>query len=342
MIKFRRRPTSHEDVMIDIELAQPNGLSRRLRSAAALSTILLGLCGTFPAVAGETTGTTFASPERAADALAAAWRSGREAEILKIFGPLGRKLVTSGDPVAEKNARARLVAAYDKRHRIERDGGGEGILVIGDKDWPYPIPIVQQGSAWQFDVKAGAEQVLDRRIGADELNAIAVSRAYVEAQRDYAASDPMGDRLHEYAQQVASTAGTHDGLYWPVAAGDRESPLGPLVAAAEAKGYSPPPPTAGGRAPYEGYYFRILSGQGPHAPGGARSYVVGGHMTGGFALIAFPAKWGDSGVMTFIVNQNGIVFEKNLGPDTGALARQTTLYDPERSWKIASPTAPQP
>jgi len=328
--------------MIDHERAQPRGRRRRLRGAAALSVLLLALGGALPAIAGEAGGRTFVSPERAADALAAAWRSGRASEILQIFGPAGQKLVTSGDPVAEKNARRRLAAAYDKRHRIDRDGAGEMILVIGDEDWPYPIPIMRQGSAWRFDVKAGAEQILDRRIGADELNAIAVTRAYVEAQRDYAASDPMGRGLHDYAQQVASTVGKHDGLFWPIAADGRESPLGPLVAAAEAKGYSPPPPTAGGRAPYEGYYFRILTGQGARAPGGAKTYVVGSHMTGGFALIAFPAKWGDSGIMTFVVNQNGIVFEKNLGPDTGRLARQITLYDPDRSWKIASPTAPRP
>ncbi|HXQ46725.1 MAG TPA: DUF2950 domain-containing protein [Caulobacteraceae bacterium] len=311
--------------------------------AVVLAASLLALGVASSALAAQSGEESFASPEQAVQALAAAWHSGRTSELLAIFGPAGRPLVISGDPIAESNARHRFSVAFDQRHQIERDGGGEAILVIGDEAWPYPIPIVRLGAAWRFDVKAGAEQVLDRRVGADELNAIAVARGYVEAQRDYAAQDRMGDGLHEYAQQVASTEGKHDGLYWPAAPGaTNESPLGPLVAAAEAKGYPPPPATAGGRGPLEGYYFRILTGQGGHTPGGAKSYIVGGHMTGGFALIAFPAKWGDSGVMTFVVNQNGIVFEKNLGPDSTKLARQVTLYDPDRSWRIASPSSPQP
>ena len=309
--------------------------------AFAVSVLALGVAVSARAApSGEE---SFASPEQAVQALAAAWRSGRTSDLLAIFGPAGRPLVISGDPVAESNARHRFSASFDQRHHIEREGGGEAILVIGDEAWPYPIPIVRQGGAWRFDVKAGAEQILDRRIGANELNAIAVARGYVEAQRDYAAQDRMGDGLHQYAQQVASTDGKHDGLYWPAAPGaENQSPLGPLVAAAEAKGYPPPPPTAGGRRPFQGYYFRILTGQGGHAPGGARSYIVGGHMTGGFALIAFPARWGDSGVMTFVVNQNGIVFQKNLGPDTARLARQATVYDPDRSWQIASASSPRP
>jgi hypothetical protein len=319
------------------ERAQPKDLRCRLRGAVALSSILLALGGAFPALAGPSGEETFASPERAAQALAAAWHSGRTSELIEIFGPAGQKLVRSGDPVAERDARQHFAASYDERHRIERTGGGEAILVIGNEDWPYPIPIVRQGSAWRFDVKAGAEQVLDRRIGRNELHAIQLARGYVEAQRDYAAKDRMGDGLHEYAQQVASSDGKHDGLYWPAAAGGDESPLGPLVATAEAKGYAAPPATAGGRSPLEGYYFRILTGQGAHAPGGVKSYVVGGHMTAGFALVAYPATWGDSGVMTFVVNQNGIVFQKNLGPETESLARQITAYDPDRTWKIAAP-----
>ncbi|MDR3472363.1 MAG: DUF2950 domain-containing protein [Devosia sp.] len=308
-----------------------------LRWAVVLSVSLLALGDAASGRAAQRGGETFASPEQAVGALADAWHGGRAADLLKIFGPAGQKLVTSGDPVAERNARRRFATSYDQRHRIEHGGGGEAILVIGNEDWPYPIPIVRQGSGWRFDVKAGAEQVLDRRIGRNELNAIAVCRAYVEAQRDYAAKDPLRSGLHEYAQQVASTEGKRNGLYWPAAAGASESPLGPLVATAEAKGYSAPPPTAGARAPVYGYYFRILMAQGAQAPGGAKTYLVGGHMTGGFALIAYPAKWGDSGVMTFVVNQTGIVFEKNLGPDTTSTARRITAYNPDRSWKIAQP-----
>jgi len=298
---------------------------------------LVSLGGASSGLAAQRGAETFASPERAVEALAAAWHGGRAAELLEIFGPEGQSLVRSGDPIAERNTRRRFAAFYDQRHRIERGGGGEAILVIGNEDWPYPIPIVRQGSRWRFDVKAGAAQILDRRIGRDELNAISVARAYVEAQRDYAAKDPLRSGRHEYAQQLASSDGRHNGLYWPAATGGDESPLGPLVATAEANGYPAPPPTAGARAPLEGYYFRILMGQGPQAPGGTKSYLVNGHMTGGFALVAFPATWGDSGVMTFIVNQTGIVFEKNLGPDTITTARRITVYNPDRSWKIAQP-----
>ena len=319
------------------ERVQLRNFRRRLRSTMVLPFALIVLGGAIPALGKPVGEEAFASPERAAEVLATAWHSGRSSELLKIFGPAGQKLVKSGDPVAERDARQHFAASYDQHHRIERVGEGEAIMVIGNEDWPYPIPIVRHGAAWRFDVRAGVAQVLDRRIGRNELHAIQVARAYVEAQRDYAAKDPMGAGLHEYAQQVASTNGKHDGLYWPAAAGGDESPLGPLVATAATKGYAAPPATAGGRSPLEGYYFRILNGQGSHAPGGAKSYVVNGHMTAGFALIAFPAKWGDSGVMTFLVNQNGIVFQKSLGPDTANLARKITAYDPDRSWKIAAP-----
>jgi hypothetical protein len=330
-------PDMSEDVMIRFEPVRVRQSGHGIAFAALLASAALGLAGASPATAAPAGETAFASPDAAAEALGAAWRGGRTSDLLKIFGPAGEALVVSGDPVAEKNAREQFAASYAQQHRIEHQGAREAVLIIGAEDWPFPIPIVRQGSLWRFDAKAGAAQILDRRIGRDELNAIAVARAYVDAQRDYAARAPG---LHEYAQQVASSDGKQDGLYWPAAAGGAESPLGPLVAAAEAKGYPPPPPTTGARAPFQGYYFRILKGQGGHAPGGAKSYVVNGHMTGGFALVAFPAKWGDSGVMTFVVNQDGIVFEKNLGPRTDDLARAVTLYDPDRSWKIALPKGP--
>jgi hypothetical protein len=308
-----------------------------LRPVVVLTIALLALGDASSGRAAQRGAETFASPEQAAAALAAAWHGGRAADLLEIFGPAGQKLVRSGDPIAEGNARRRFAASYDQRHRIEHSAGGKAILFIGNDDWPYPIPIVRQGSGWRFGVKEGALQILDRRIGRDELTAIAVARAYVEAQRDYAAKDPIGSGLHEYAQQLASRGGSRDGLYWPAGAGGDESPLGPLVAMAEAKGYPAPPPTASTTQPLEGYDYRILTGQGPQAPGGAKSYRVGGHMTRGFALVAFPVTWGDSGVMTFVVNQTGIVFEKNLGPDTTSIARRITVYDPDRSWKVVQP-----
>lgn len=203
-------------------------------------------------------------------------------------------------------------------------------MSIGKDAFPLPIPLVKQGSTWYFDLKQGEQEILNRRIGHNELNAIAVCHAYVEAQREYAALHPPGKAQAEYAQRLDSSAGKRDGLYWVAETAADESPFGPLVASAEAAGYSANP--AGTRTPYHSYYFRILTRQGPSAPGGAKDYVTGGHMTGGFAMIAFPAKYGDAGIMTFIVDQTGIVFERNLGPGTEAIARRITAYDPDQGW----------
>ncbi|MGA2793394.1 MAG: DUF2950 domain-containing protein [Roseiarcus sp.] len=278
---------------------------------------------------------TFSSPEQAAEALAAAWRSGDKSEVLAIFGSAADKLVNSGDVVAEKAARERLASSYDEAHRLDLEGADKAVIVLGKDEWPYPIPLLKQGAGWRFDVKAGAEQIIDRRIGRNELNAIAVCRAYVEAQREYAGKDRLGDGLRQYAQRVASTEGKHDGLFWRTPEGGEESPLGPLVVAAEAQGYRAA--SAEGRAPFHGYFYRILTRQGQSAPGGARDYLANGHLTGGFALVAFPATYGDSGVMTFIVSQDGIVFEKNLGPNTADVARRIAAYDPDATWRVAQP-----
>jgi hypothetical protein len=313
---------------------------RRWNAVVGLGLLVLAGGGS-NAMAGPPSEETFASPQQAADALASAWHVDKVQPLLKIFGPAGRNLVTSGDPVAERMTRERFAASYDQQHRVELQGADEAILIIGKEDWPYPIPIVREGPAWRFDVKAGIEQVLDRRIGANELHAIEVSRAYVEAQREFAAGRRQAGAPAEYAQQLASSSHQHNGLYWPAGPGEKESPIGPLVATAEANGYSPPPASAGDTRPFEGYYFRILNGQGGHAPGGARNYVTNGRMTGGFALVAFPSRWGDSGVMTFVVNQNGIVFQKDLGPDTVRLASQITLYDPDRTWRLVYASLPR-
>jgi hypothetical protein len=276
---------------------------------------------------------TFPSPEQAVDALASAWRSNDKEVLLAIFGRAGEKLVSSGDLVAEKQARERLASAYDEGHHVESQGTGKAVLILGKDEWPYPIPLVREGEGWRFDVKAGADQIIDRRIGRNELSAIQVCRAYVEAQRDYAAKDHLGGGLHEYAQKVVSSQEKHDGLYWQPSEGQEESPLGPLVAAAQAQGYGTA--SAEGRAPFHGYFFKILTRQGKNAPGGALDYIVNGHMTRGFALVTFPAKYGDSGVMTFIVNQDGIVFEKNLGPHTAEIVTRMTEYNPDKTWRIA-------
>jgi hypothetical protein len=271
----------------------------------------------------------FASPDRAVDALIAAVRSGNAAAIERVLGPGSRKLVDSGDPVADKTDRARFVATFEAKHAIEPHGT-DATLLVGADSWPFPIPLRKEGNGWRFDARAGSQQILDRRIGRNELDAIATCRAIVDAERDYA-SEPRGDGAFvEYAQKFMSTSGRKDGLYWPVDAGAPASPLGPLVAEARAQGY-------GGRhTPYHGYFFKILKSQGSNARGGARDYIVRGHMIGGFAVVAYPAKWGDSGVMSFIVSQEGTVHERNLGRATARLAAQMARYDPDSHWTLVT------
>jgi hypothetical protein len=273
----------------------------------------------------------FATAEQAADALVSAERRDDLREVLRILGPGGDELVHSGDPVADRESRQRLIDAYDRAHRIEAEGPSAAALVVGTEEWSLPIPIVRQGERWHFDTAASEQKIIDRRVGRNELNVIEVCRAYVAAQREYASRDRLGDGLHEYASRIASSPGKHDGLYWPAVAAEEQSPFGPLIASAHKEGYTS---TAHqGPQPYHGYYFRILTRQGPHASGGTKNYIVAGHMTRGFALLAYPAKWGDSGVMTFVVNQHGIVFQKNLGADTARLARDIEEFDPDSSWR---------
>ncbi|HTT07287.1 MAG TPA: DUF2950 domain-containing protein [Gammaproteobacteria bacterium] len=273
----------------------------------------------------------FASPEEAVEALVKAARDGETGGLLNVLGPAGNKLVYSGDPVADKLGREKFVTKYDAAHKIERQNDTTAILSIGDEAWPFAIPIVKEGGAWRFDTAKGAQEILTRRIGRNELNAIEVCRAYVDAQREYASVDRNGDGILEYAQKFRSSPGRHDGLYWDVQGGEEESPMGPMVASARAEGYGGKEPHRQ-RAPYHGYYYKILIRQGAAAMAGAFDYVVNGHMIGGFALVAFPAKYGGSGIMTFIVNQDGTVYQKNLGPDTAAIARQMTIFNPDLTW----------
>jgi len=277
-----------------------------------------------PALAAPPAQRTFASPEAAVDALAAAARADRTAELMKILGPASRKLVNSGDAVADKLGRQKFAAVFAERHSIEKSDDGKATLVVGSEEWPFPIPIVRDGAVWRFDTAAGEREILRRRIGRNELSTIEVCRAYVDAQREYAAKDRNNDGILEYAQKFISSKGKEDGLYWATTPGELESPMGPLVARAHAEGYQ--------RQPYHGYYFRILKGQGEHAPGGAYSYLANGRMIGGFALVAYPATWDDSGIMTFIVNQDGVVYQKNLGPGTAEIAKRMTSFDPDETW----------
>jgi hypothetical protein len=270
----------------------------------------------------------FNTPQAAVDALVDAAKSGDQKAVLTVLGPDGQAIVNSGDPVADSNARDKFISAYDAKHAIELEGNGTQTLIIGDDDWPFPIPLANQGGEWQFDTKAGRDEILRRRIGRNELAAIQVSLAYVQAQNEYASLDPGGLGPHVYAQRIVSSPGKKDGLYWPTAQGEELSPLGDLAAEASAEGYK----VGQKPIPYHGYFYRILKRQGASAPGGAYDYVVNGKMIGGFALVAFPAEYGNSGIMTFMVSHDGTVLQKDLGPNTGAFARKIYSFAPDQTW----------
>jgi hypothetical protein len=274
---------------------------------------------------------TFGTPEAAVEALVKALRDGSEKELLAIFGPGGESLVSSGDKVDDRETRAKFIGLYDEKNRLQKEGEAKVILHAGDKDWPFPIPIVKTGDNWRFDTKQGREEMLNRRIGENELGAIQTCLAIVDAQREYAAMDRDGDHLLEYAQKFYSTKGKTDGLYWEVKPGEKPSPLGPLVAKAQGEGYVPGEKPA----PYNGYFFRILTAQGKSAKGGAYSYLVKGNMVGGFAVVAYPATYAVSGVKTFIVNHDGVVYEKDLGPKTVKLAKSMKTFNPDKTWEKA-------
>jgi hypothetical protein len=274
---------------------------------------------------------TFGSPEDAVKALVDITKSGNLEELLSLFGPVGRELIASSDPATARRNREVFTVAVGEQWRLTDAGPNRKTLVIGNEDWPFPVPLVKEGNAWRFDTAAGKEEVLARRIGRNELSVIETSRAYVTAQRRYAQVGHDGKPTGVYATTFASDPGRENGLYWPATKGQKRSPLGELVAQA-AQDVRP----GGERAqpsPFHGYYFRILTAQGATAPGGARSYVVNGNMSGGFALIAWPAQYDASGVMTFMVNQDGIVVEKDLGRGTDAAARAIISYNPDKSWR---------
>ncbi|HTX24474.1 MAG TPA: DUF2950 domain-containing protein [Steroidobacteraceae bacterium] len=268
---------------------------------------------------------TFASPQAAVNALVTAIERDDEQARLEILGPNAKRIVSSGDPVEDAASRANFLQRYRQMHRLVKEPDGTTNLLIGAANWPMPIPLVSTGHAWYFDTEAGKREILYRRIGRNELSAIRVCEELAAAQKEYHAL-----RGH-YAEKLFSDAGRHNGLYWEVRAGEPRSPIGPLVASAVAAGYAP------GRSsvptPYRGYYYHTLSRQGPSAPGGARAYLVGGRMTGGFAFVAYPAGYRSSGVMTFIVSSDGVVYEKDLGKDTARIAEAMKSYDPDSSWR---------
>ncbi len=270
---------------------------------------------------------TFASPEEAVKSLVAALRNEDNKKLLAILGPGSGAIVSSGDPVADKAGRERFVKLYDEKNVIEGADTGKAVISIGNEDYPFPIPVVKKGNRWRFDAKAGKEELLNRRIGRNELEAIDVLHTYVVAQHEYAAKDWNNDGVWEFAQKIRSTPGKKDGLYWTAKEGEEESPLGPLAAQAAGEGYTKE------HTAFHGYYFKILKAQGPHAEGGAFDSVVNGKMILGFGLMAYPAQYGASGIMTFIVNQNGVVYQKNLGRDSASLVKKMERFDPDNSWK---------
>jgi len=272
---------------------------------------------------------SFKTPDEAVNALMAAAKSGDRKAVVTLLGPGGEDIVSSGDEVADEGIRKEFVAAYDEKHAIKPDGE-RAFLIVGKDDFPFPIPLVHKGDTWSFDTEAGRAEILYRRIGGNELDAIQASLAYVDAQNEYADKD-RGDGVGVYAQRVISQPGKKDGLYWPTAAGEEESPLGELMAAANAQGYRAR--GGGERTPFHGYYYKILTRQGPAAQGGVLDYVVKGKMIGGFGLVAWPAEYGNSGVMTFIVNHNGTVYEKDLGRRTAQVAAGMSAFNPDDTWK---------
>jgi hypothetical protein len=279
---------------------------------------------------------SFASPDEAVKSLIAAVRANDMKEMRAILGPGGRALISSGDDVADRAGRERFLKAYDQMNTLQQKSADQMVICVGSDNWPMPIPIVRKGATWVFDTRKGKQEILNRRIGRNELRVMDVLHAYVDAQHEYASKDCRGGGSVEFAQRLISTKGKRDGLYWDAKEGKEESPLGPLVAQAAKEGY----PHAD-LQPFHGYYFRILKGQGKHADGGAYNYVVKGKMILGFALVAYPAEYGNSGVMTFIVNQEGIIYQKNIGKETKRRAEAIKTFDPDKTWSKIEKTVTQ-
>jgi hypothetical protein len=320
---------------------------------AATIVLAAGLFAAAPAAQAQSAASasaqaTYPSPQEALQALVAAAKDKDRAALAKLFGPDYDQLL-SGDEVEDNKDLAEFAGAVQESAQLQKVNDNKYTVTVGKDNWPTPVPLVQKDGKWLFDTKAGLEEVINRRVGENELSAISTCRAYAVAQWEYyTEGDWDHDSVAEYAQRLISTPGKHDGLFWESSEGENPSPLGKLMAAASAEGYvsSQGAPAAAGkggsdkdqapfdRAPYHGYYFKILARQGPHAPGGKYGYIINGNMIAGYALVAYPDKWGNSGVMTFIINQQGRVYDKNLGPNTAKLASAMTEYDPDPTWKL--------
>ena len=294
----------------------------KLALLAATATLALGIASLAQAQQ------RFNTPDAAVEALVAAARSGDRRTVVSILGPGSQEIISSGDAVADDNIKQEFLTAYDAQHRIVSETGKPSVLVMGQNDWPFPIPLAQKDGQWSFDTAAGREEILARRIGRNELGAIKAALAFYDAQNEYA--DMFKDKTGQavYAQKIVSSPGKKDGLYWPTSGSEPDSPLGEAVAGATQKGYN-----VGTGEPYHGYYYKLLTSQGPNAPGGAVDYVVRGNMIGGFGLVAYPAEYGNSGIMTFIINNDGDVYEKDLGPRTERIASRLSEFNPDHTWR---------
>jgi hypothetical protein len=299
-----------------------------------LRRLALPLLFAVPLAAAAAPQETFATPEAAVDGLMAALKADGDAAMIALFGEEHRDLVLQSDRAAASATRAKVLAAMQTLRVLQAPSADRRVLLIGEEAWPVPIPLVRTGERWRFATEEGEDELVNRRIGGNERSAIQVLRAFIDAQRAYAARDRDDDGVLQYAQKLASTPGKRDGLYWPAdpAKGEEASPFGPLIAEAA-------PYLEGHKAgdPYRGYRFRILTRQGKHAPGGGYSYVINGRMIAGFALVAFPAEYGKSGVMTFVVSHNGNVYEKDLGKDSAAIGAKMSAFDPGPGWTVVKP-----
>lgn len=308
----------------------PGWLLTITRLALIFTVVFLSL----PAAAATTKQKTFVSPEKAVQTLIDSLQKNDTTTLKALFGQNSEQLVSSGDPVVDQYRRTRFISAYKESQRLDFETKTKAVLVIGKNEWPFPIPLVMKNNLWRFDTPAGMQEVLNRRIGANELDTIQTCLAFIDAQLEYAINDHDGDGLLEYAAKFWSDPGKKNGLYWQTGEGEPPSPLGELFAKAKAEGYAEKK-SGEGPSPYHGYFYRILTGQGKGAEGGAYDYMVNEHLLGGVALVAFPAQYGASGVMTFIVNHDGVVYQKDLGSKTAEIASAIKLFDPGPDWQKA-------
>lgn len=285
-----------------------------------------------PATVNTVEAKSFSTPDEAVKALLEALTNKDKAQLTALFGNQEEELLSSGDEVQDSNNRAEFVALAEEKMRIETLSEDKAILHVGNNDWPFPIPLVKTGENWQFDAAQGRQEILNRRIGRNELSTVAAMRGYVEAQFEYANLDRDGDGVSEYAQKFRSDPGKFDGLFWETGEGQPQSPLGPLFSQAKAEGYKAPEATEES-APFHGYYYRILTRQGAAAPGGKYDYIINDNMIAGFGLVAFPAQYGSSGIMSFVVNHQGKVYQKDLGPKTTELVESLKEYNPDSTWQ---------